>query len=207
MLVGYMPKGIPKDGINKGWFKREQSIHNYKGYKIYYDKKGYPCIWLNGRDNKVHILVWEKQNRIKPKGYDIHHKDFDKSNYHIENLELLSFSDHKKVHANWIRIKGKWIAKPCKDCKNVLPLGAFYQRKGLTPSNNCINCSKKKGLENNRRKGIKPKRYIIPNKKGEYQCFKCNQWKTENLFKLKNNKPTSYCKSCFNKYQNKRRRL
>jgi len=139
-----MPKGIPKSGMNKGWFKRKQSENNYKGHIIYYDKKGYPTIWLNeeGKDKKVHILVWEEKNGKKLKGYDIHHKDFDKTNYELTNLELLSYSDHRKVHANWVRLDGEWIAKPCKDCKKVLPLNAFYQRKGLTPSHYCIECAK-----------------------------------------------------------------
>ena len=147
-----MPKGIPKNGTNKGWFKREYSKNNYKGYKIFYDKKGYPCIWLNGKNKKVHILVWEEMYGQKPEGYDIHHKDFNKDNYNIINLELLSYSDHRKVHANWVRINGKWVAKPCKDCKKVLPLNAYYQRKGSTPLHYCIECAK---IRYKKKKGVK----------------------------------------------------
>ena len=72
----------------------------------------------------------------------LHHKDFDKSNYTLDNLELVTQSDHLKIHAGWVRDKnGKWIAKPCKDCGEKLALDKFYQRKGLTPSNRCIKCS------------------------------------------------------------------
>ena len=38
---------------------------------------------------------------------------------------------------------GQWIKKPCKHCKQLLELNLFYQRKGLTPSNVCISCSRK----------------------------------------------------------------
>lgn len=202
-----MPKGIPKNGLNKGWFKREYSKNNYKGYKIFYDKKGYPSIWLNGKTKKVHILVWEEVYGIKPKRHDVHHKDFNKGNYNINNLELLSYSDHRKVHAGWVRKNNEWIGKPCKDCKQILSLNMFYPRNGLTPSNHCIKCNKIYWKNKTIIDGKKPKRYILPNEKGEYQCSVCLKWKLKELFKLRiNNIPTSYCKSCFNIYQNKRNR-
>lgn len=114
----------------------------YNEHKIYYDKKGYALIWINGQDKKIHILEWEKYNGKKPKGLQIHHKDFNKKNWDIKNLELVTQSDHFKIHAGWIKENGKWLKKPCKDCKNKLPLDNFYQRKGLTPSQRCISCSK-----------------------------------------------------------------
>lgn len=113
----------------------------FENYKIWYDKKGYACIWINGKSIKLHVYVWEKQNGEKPKGYDIHHKDFNKGNYDLSNLELLSYSDHQKLHAGWEKINGVFSLKPCKDCKKILSLDKFYQRKGLTPSNRCIECS------------------------------------------------------------------
>ncbi|KKN56652.1 hypothetical protein LCGC14_0569690 [marine sediment metagenome] len=131
----------------KGQFEREYSDNNYKGYKIYYDKKGYPCIWFDGKNKKVHILVWEERYGTKPKGYDIHHKDFDKSNYDINNLELLLDFEHKRIHAGGIMINKKWIAKPCTICKKTLPLNAFYERKTLkykTQSGYCKECSRKR---------------------------------------------------------------
>jgi len=62
-------------------------------------------------------------------------------NFELSNLELLSRHDHRKIHAGWVREAGAWIRKPCKDCKKLLPLDYFYQRKGLTPSQRCIKCS------------------------------------------------------------------
>lgn len=114
----------------------------YDGRKVYYDKKGYAIVWVNGKNKKVHILEWEKYNGTKPKGLQVHHKDHDKANWDISNLQLLSQSDHLRIHAGWIMENGVWTKKPCKDCKKLLPLNAFYQREGLTPSNRCIPCSK-----------------------------------------------------------------
>ena len=80
-----------------------------------------------------------------------------------------------------------------------MPLDKFYQRKGHTPSSYCVVCSKILYKEKARKNGVKPKRYIIANANGEYQCKDCMKWKPKSLFKLKTNgKPQSYCKKCFN---------
>ena len=42
----------------------------------------------------VHRLVWESFNGPIPEGYEINHKDEDKSNNALENLELLTHSDN-----------------------------------------------------------------------------------------------------------------
>ena len=52
--------------------------NTYEGFGIWYDKKGYPCICLCGKDIKLHIYICERVNGEKPKGFDIHNKDFDK---------------------------------------------------------------------------------------------------------------------------------
>ena len=113
----------------------------YDGKKIYFDKKGYAIVWVEGRNRKVHILEWEKYNGPKPLGYQIHHKDENKANWHIDNLQLVTQSDHLRIHAGWVMEDGIWRAKPCKDCKRILPLDKFYQRKSLTPNQRCIECS------------------------------------------------------------------
>ena len=50
--------------------------------------------------NLMHRYVWEFYNGPIPKGCEIHHKDFDRSNNVISNLECLETSNHKKLHAN-----------------------------------------------------------------------------------------------------------
>ena len=61
------------------------------------DKTGY---YLNSTIRKrMHRYVWEFFNGEIPKEYDIHHKDGNKSNNDISNLEMLAKSEHRKYHS------------------------------------------------------------------------------------------------------------
>ena len=46
----------------------------------------------------MHRYVWEFYNTKIPDGYEVHHIDFDRSNNNISNLQLLTVSEHKKLH-------------------------------------------------------------------------------------------------------------
>ena len=46
----------------------------------------------------LHRYVWKFFNRAIPKGYVIHHKDENKSNNSIENLELMEKQEHTIMH-------------------------------------------------------------------------------------------------------------
>lgn len=68
------------------------------GKKFYLDKKtGY---WISTTCPKIraHVWVWESCNGTIPAGYHVHHKDKNKSNNSIENLEILIPRDHVKKH-------------------------------------------------------------------------------------------------------------
>jgi len=69
----------------------------FNGLKFRKDKhSGY---YLNAKTHKrLHVYIWEFFNGEIPNGYQVHHKDFDKSNNELENLILLSASDHMKLH-------------------------------------------------------------------------------------------------------------
>lgn len=69
----------------------------FNGLKFRRDKhSGY---YLNSTIHKrLHVYVWEFFNGEIPNGYQVHHKDFDKSNNELENLVLLSASEHMKLH-------------------------------------------------------------------------------------------------------------
>jgi hypothetical protein len=61
------------------------------------DKTGY---YLNSTKRKrMHRYVWEYYNGAIPKGYEIHHKDGNKANNDISNLELLTAEAHQRYHA------------------------------------------------------------------------------------------------------------
>ena len=70
------------------------------GYLINYSSNtGYPTIWINKQNTLVHRYVWEKHNGKIPKGSVVHHKDENKLNFSIENLILLTNSEHNRKHA------------------------------------------------------------------------------------------------------------
>ncbi len=49
--------------------------------------------------------MWNNFHGIVPKGFHIHHKDENKSNNNIENLDILSVSNHVRVHITEERIE------------------------------------------------------------------------------------------------------
>ena len=70
-----------------------ETIQQYKGKNYYFCGKYYQ---KNGV--RLHRLVWQDANGEIPKNCHIHHKDEDKTNNKLDNLECLSFSDHAKIH-------------------------------------------------------------------------------------------------------------
>lgn len=46
----------------------------------------------------MHRVVWEFYNTKIPDGYEVHHIDFDRSNNDISNLQLLTVSEHRRLH-------------------------------------------------------------------------------------------------------------
>lgn len=49
---------------------------------------------------RLHRVVWEYHNGEIPEGYHVHHKDSDRSNNNIENLELLEGKKHISHHGS-----------------------------------------------------------------------------------------------------------
>lgn len=82
---------------------------------IFTDEKGRLCQAWKGKsypENKdgyfgyLHRAVWEFYNGKIPKGYHIHHKDENKKNNQIENLECLTKHDHNSLHKKEQAAKG-----------------------------------------------------------------------------------------------------
>ena len=60
----------------------------------------YEIYYLNSTHRlRLHRYVYLCEVGDIPKGYEIHHIDFNKDNNDISNLQLLSRADHRKVHA------------------------------------------------------------------------------------------------------------
>jgi hypothetical protein len=72
----------------------------------------YPAIWINDKSVHIHRLEWMKHHGKIPKGYIVHHKDENKLNWSIDNLELITRSEHLKKHKNIVKRPGiKVIAR------------------------------------------------------------------------------------------------
>lgn len=81
--------------------------HNFIGEVS--DGKGYTMVlkpdWYTGRRGCKHIFthhfVYCNNHGLTciPRGYQVHHKDLDKTNNDIENLLLLTASEHTKLHS------------------------------------------------------------------------------------------------------------
>lgn len=52
----------------------------------------------NVKPRSMHCYVWSYYNGEIPKGYEVHHKDLNRYNNDISNLELLEKHEHKKLH-------------------------------------------------------------------------------------------------------------
>ena len=66
---------------------------NDKIYTLYRGEK-----YFSKGTKRLHRVVWEVHNGEIPGGYDIHHKDHDKTNNQIDNLELVNSGEHRSLH-------------------------------------------------------------------------------------------------------------
>ena len=82
--------------------KYENGYAIIDGYKFKKDKDtGYYLSGsIKGKRYRLHRYVYEKHYGEIPKGYEIHHKDQNKDNNEIDNLELLTSTEHKKKHGH-----------------------------------------------------------------------------------------------------------
>lgn len=87
----------------------------FDGLSFRKDKRtGY---FLNAKTHKrLHVYVWEHFNGEVPKGFHVHHKDMNKGNNEIDNLEILSAKEHEKLHGSLISEGRKeWMRKNLAD--------------------------------------------------------------------------------------------
>jgi len=67
-------------------------IFGGKAFKV--DKSGY----MHMKGIRLHRIIWEIHKGPIPKGFDIHHKDGNKLNNTIDNLECISHPEHLSLH-------------------------------------------------------------------------------------------------------------
>jgi hypothetical protein len=78
---------------------------NWKGGVRFVDAKGYVRIWDDGQKRyiKEHHKVWIEFYGKIPKGYIIHHKDGNKENNNINNLECMLKKEHDKLNKSLLQ--------------------------------------------------------------------------------------------------------
>lgn len=104
----YKTYGHNYNGVT--WIRSDIQISNFgnvKGNKwneksfnenmIKINSKGRRC--LGTYQNSIYLLVWEVFNGPVPEGYCIHHKDHNKLNDRLDNLELMTKAEHAKHHS------------------------------------------------------------------------------------------------------------
>ena len=70
----------------------------FNGLKFVEQNTGYLGARVDGKLVLMHRYVWEYYNGTIPNGYVIHHKDKNKINNDIDNLECLPNRDHSVRH-------------------------------------------------------------------------------------------------------------
>ncbi len=115
------------------------------------DRKGYRRIGVNNKLFREHTLVWRHFNGEIPAGMEIHHKDGDKLNNEIGNLELVDRLTHRHLHAGYEVIDGV-IYKRCVTCAEVKLEVQYTRRKAGGLSSSCKKCRAVKAVNDYYRK-------------------------------------------------------
>ena len=128
-------------------------------------KKGY-LRYIKDNEGKLrfeHSVIWEKYNGKIPLGMQIHHIDGNKLNNKIENLQLVTPFEHKRIHSGCRIVNGEW-EKPCKICGEfkICNKDNWYYSRGWINGKICKKCYIKKSIEVRKiliNKGWKRKNY------------------------------------------------
>lgn len=111
----------------------------FRGKRVYISSRGYPCLACVGGYVSIHEIVWEEANGSVPDGYLIHHTNGDKSDYRLENLELMTRAEHGLVHSKKARRRnnGVW-EKLCCGCED------WFELEEMHVSGRCLGCEHKR---------------------------------------------------------------
>lgn len=109
--------GMSLAEVGRKWAVTRQSVHSsfsrrrlplrqrqlllsaeFNGVKFTMRNTGY-LGRTDGNRELMHRYVWRYHNGDIPPGYDIHHRNHNRTDNRIENLELLSKSEHARRYA------------------------------------------------------------------------------------------------------------
>lgn len=105
--------------------------------------KSYKCIWINGKQKRLHRYIMELHLKRELLPHEIvHHIDGDKWNNAISNLELTNRKDHVKMHYKEIQCRkhsGKEIScTKCGEKRYMRPV--FLNKPGKVENYLCRKC-------------------------------------------------------------------
>jgi len=111
--------GITRQSVYQRFKSRNLKLRQKKlkpfvivdGLKFTINRDGYfECTTIDRL--MLHNYVWENKNGKIPNGYEIHHIDFNKVNNSIDNLQLVTPSEHTKIHS--VALNGSGMNKKVK---------------------------------------------------------------------------------------------
>lgn len=120
-------------------FRSKRSKSSAPGGYGSIDRKGYRRISVNNKLIREHILVWRHFKGDIPNGMEIHHKDGNKLNNEIDNLELIDSLTHRHLHAGY-RTIGGMLYKRCPTCGKMKQNFQYTQIKYGRWSTYCKPC-------------------------------------------------------------------
>lgn len=129
---------------NFGMKKAKRYFAEYEGIWVRY--------WRDENTGKKEIepearWIWEMNYGPIPEGMCISHKDGDRCNSKLQNLELVTMLDvKKKQQKNYMTVNGT-LFKYCPKCNQWLSIENFKIHHKIGYQSYCISCAKKDGKE------------------------------------------------------------